>query len=225
MRIVFGLMCIVLVATVAASASSGVRIGLKGGLSIAQADHGTASDEITTYDQRTGYGAGMELDVVASPSVCFELDLLYLQKGSTAQAVYRDGNESEGSNIYFDTDTRLDYIVFAPMIRFTAARSGFAPYLQIGGEFGYLVGATAIVESHREGSTEGPTYENDITEYYQDTDFGICFGGGFEIPARSYALFFEGRYSLGLTDIGQEVDGVTVERKNRGIYILGGLRF
>ncbi|MBD3235235.1 MAG: outer membrane beta-barrel protein [Candidatus Eisenbacteria bacterium] len=226
MRFFLSLLSAMMLVSTTAAADHGVRIGLKGGVNFSEVDRSTPPEE-TTYGQRTGYGAGMELDVLASPAVCFALDLLYLQKGVEARATYVEGSDIEGREIYIDTNTRLDYLVFAPMIRFTAARGGFAPYVQFGGEVGYLLEASDSSESYRDGSEDRLTYEGDAGARYHEFDFGVCFGGGFEIPAGSYALFFEGRYSLGLSDIGEPAEGstTTIEQKNRGIYVFGGLRF
>jgi len=58
-------------------------------------------------------------------------------------------------------------------------------------------------------------------------DQRMCFGGGFELPGRSMSFFMEGRYSLGLSEIGAAVEGQSEAepQKNRGIHVLGGLRF
>jgi opacity protein-like surface antigen len=47
----------------------------------------------------------------------------------------------------------------------------------------------------------------DLKDYTKSTDFGLGFGAGYELPS---GLFFDARYNLGLTDIG-DFDGTILE--------------
>ena len=107
----------------------------------------------------------------------------------------------------------------------TARRPSFAPYLLFGGVFGYLIDAQASTTSSRDGESSEMQADESIKEQFKETDFGVTVGGGFEVPASSYAFFLEGRYSLGLTDIGNDSEGDALAQKHRGVYLFGGLRF
>lgn len=198
------------------------QIGFKGGVNFADMSVTPEYAEVD-YNRLTGFGGGAELGFAVSPSMDVLADVLYLQKGVSAHHKWRNGSDPEGSYREWDTDATLNYLVVAPMFRFSTRNPGMAPYVYGGAEVGFLLDATATVEN--EG---GATAETDVKDNYASTDFGVHFGAGFEIRAQSYSFFLEGRYALGLTNIASDEvldQNPEAEEKHRGIYLFGGLRF
>ncbi|MBD3162183.1 MAG: outer membrane beta-barrel protein, partial [Candidatus Latescibacteria bacterium] len=157
-----------------------VQVGLKGGMNFATLDRDVDDGPSETIDNRTGFGGGAELSITASPAFSFEIDFLYLQKGAKIQTKYRNGNQIDEPATVFDSDYQLDYATVAPMLRFTSRRSGLSPYVQLGGEVGYLVSANEHAESYREGESVTFKSDNDVKEQFAETDFALALGLGFE---------------------------------------------
>lgn len=222
-RIMTGAALVALLFALPAFAGQGsVQIGIKGGLNLANITMEEAQTD-ATYSKRMGFAGGVVLGFVASPALSFDTDFLYMQKGVRSEAEYMDGGTQ--AIIHFDWNTQLDYVVVAPTLRVTTRRDGFAPYLLFGGEFGYLINANAHTESHDDQGGHAMEQDSDVKEHFKETDVSVTFGGGFEFPSNSYSFFLEGRYSLGLTEIGADVEGQALSQKHRGIYMFGGLRF
>jgi hypothetical protein len=174
-----------------------------------------------------GYGGGLGLGLNMAPGFSLDTDFLYMRKGSKV----RDQVEWDAEVFSYDAEFRLDYFVINPMLRFSSAGVGARPFLTVGTEFGILLKAEEIVTDR----DTGLSHRQDVKDELKDTDLSLTFGGGLEFRSQTGTSFFlEGRYSLGLTEIapkdettppeGKEGDDV-VRVKNRGIYLMAGLRF
>lgn len=208
----------------AAAQNASFEVGFKGGVNFSQVSGAPESEQVT-YNQLTGFGGGIEMGFAVSPSMDILTDVLYLQKGNSAHSKYRLGSESGDQYREWDTDVTLSYVVFAPTFRFSTQGGGVAPYILAGAEIGILVDAKA---QQTEGDAGGTDQEFDLKDSYKSTDLGLNFGAGFEIKSSSYALFFEGRYGLGLSNIASDEAveaSPSLELKHRGIYVFGGVRF
>ncbi len=198
------------------------HIGFKGGVNFAEMSV-TPDYEEVDHGRLTAFGGGAELGFAVSPSMAVLTDVLYLQKGASAHHKWQNGSEPSGSYREWDTDATLSYLVLAPTLRFSTPNPGMAPYVYGGAEISFLLDATATTEDDN-----GQSIDRDVKDNYTSTDFGVHFGAGFEIRARSYSFFVEGRYALGLTNIVSDDlldDNPEAEEKHRGIYLFGGLRF
>ncbi|MBU1701847.1 MAG: PorT family protein [Candidatus Eisenbacteria bacterium] len=168
-----------------------------------------------------GFGGGATLGINLGPYFSIDTDLLYVRKGGKYEDRYRNGNEMDGEDRIFKSEIALDYVVVNPMIRIAPKTDGARPFLMAGPEFGFLMTAEWSFDNDMGKSTQ------DAKDDFKETDFGINFGAGLEIPTNSSTAFFvEGRYSLGMTDIVVETDvenSTTI--KNRSIFIFGGIRF
>ncbi len=165
------------------------------------------------------FGGGGSLGMNFSRNFSITADVLYLMKGN--KVVYTSGNELDKTE--FEAHTELDYVVINPNLRIGAGNKSASPYLLIGPEIGILVKAESHMESNGEES-----YKEDVKDSFKNTDFGLSFGGGIELPTKGAAFFVEGRYSLGLADIADAGDTSTEDTatvQTRGIYAFAGIRF
>jgi len=187
------------------------RIGVLGGVNIANFDVKDAEE----IDNLTGLGIGGLIEFSAGDmlKICFEP--MYLQKGAQAEATEE--------NITVKGELNLAYLEIPALVKIPI---GSGPYLMAGPTIGILLSSKAKV------SAMGLDMEIDTKEQMESIDYGVCFGGGLNIPLGNNSLFFEARYTLGLANIVKEgevdIDGQTqviedTEVKNKGIQIMAGL--
>jgi hypothetical protein len=198
-----------------------ISFGVKGGINMANL---VLDPEPTKGpDNLMGIAAGGMLSFNLSPAMCLDGEVLYIQKGCSS--------DTEGELCNSEADTKLSYIMISPMLRFKFHAASFTPYIMGGAEFGFLMSAKSTGTSDCGGDTED--FDVDVKDYYKGTDMGVSFGAGVEFPLGTSALFFEGRYAMGLADISDTPDVMTVAAdadddsslKTKGIYLFGGLRF
>ncbi len=218
LKLTFVTLLILGLALPAVAAPKAIVFGLKGGIDYSNLDY---SHDAYESDYLLGYGGGITLGTPASPAFGIDLDILFLRKG--AKKEYRNGSSPESEIITFET--KLDYIVVSPLVRFSPGRGGAGIYMLAGPEFGYLLDATST-----SSSSGSPDIDHDLSDSYKDLDMGVSFGMGFQSSQdRGPSFFVESRYALGLTNLADEDEsspsGGSPEVKTRGIYVFGGLRF
>lgn len=207
----------------AVAQQSAFGFGLKGGLNLGDVElkHELEGDAQESY--RYGLAAGAVLSLFVNPALSLDTDILYMQKGHTWEYEYREGSDPGGTRGWSYT-SKTDYVVVAPMLRITFRGRNLSPYVIAGPEFGFLLDARMERQDKDDGEVRD-TSEEDTQDAFADTDWGVAFGGGFEFPTGGAAVFLEGRYSLGMADINEGGSDNGGSQKNRGIYLLGGLRF
>lgn len=194
-------------------------LALKGGPHWARVEHDGPSSE--NFEGTLQFGGGLGLSIPLSPAATIDLDVLYVRKGSKYAS---GGSLTSGDSYDYESITRLDYVVAAPMLRITPFPRGVSPFLTVGAEIGYFLSGEAEWERDTAGEIESGTV--DLDDSVEDTDVGISFGGGIEFPGRSVTLRLETRYVLGLTNISTGGDpGVEIEQFNRSIYAFAGIGF
>jgi len=155
----------------------------------------------SSIDEVVFNGGGCTFSIpFQSSNASFDIDLLYMPKGSKLG----------------DAELEMIYYVIVPSLRITPF-SGF--YLLGGIEIGVL--DEAVSKEDGNDSTE-----QDLTEFYEDTD--ICWNVGAGITIGH--LFAEGRYSRGLRSIIPAQDdelsgGDGIDIRTEGIYLFLGLSF
>jgi opacity protein-like surface antigen len=198
-----------------------ISFGVKGGINMANLTYDP--EPVNGPDNLMGIAAGGVLSFNLSPSACLDGEVLYIQKGvsSDLQSEFCSGS----------ADLKLTYISISPMLRFKIHAESFTPYFMGGAEFGLLMSAKSTGSSDCEGESED--FDLDVKDYFKGSDLGVTFGAGVEFPMGSSALFVEGRYAMGLTDISDTpedlmsaaADYENSSTKSKGIYLFGGLRF
>lgn len=178
-------------------------IGFTGGLNLASISVDPDGENIGTL---VGFGVGGVLDLRLAENVMLHLQPMYLQKGAK--------DDTEGS----DDKLKFAYLEVPAMVKVAFGTSSARPYIMAGPAIGFLLSAKASSGDE----------DVDIKDFLKSTDFGLDFGAGVSIPAGNNSFFIEGRYELGLSDIGEdsdeeEDDGGSI--KNKGIQIMAGFTF
>ncbi len=141
-------------------------------------------------DYKSGYLAGIGVELVLTKNLAFEIDGLYFQKG---------GRFDFSDALY---DRKMEYflnMLSFPMLLKLKILSGLSPYILGGTEFSVTLShKSRIILSGQNGPME------DEKERIKSYDIGLVLGGGFEIEIKSLSFYIEGRYHPGLLDISED---------------------
>lgn len=163
--------------------------GIKGGLSFA-----TLSNKHPDWDNRTGFAAGIAVDMRSGP-IGIQPELLYVQKG-----VKSDGSPSSDA-------PRLDYAEIPVLIKLTLPIPVLQPFVYAGPSIGFRL-------SCKVGEV------NCGSGVIKSTDVGATLGGGIRLGGVK-GLTLEGRYMWGLKDIHDVTAGV--ETRTRTFLVMAGV--
>lgn len=177
------------------------RIGFIGGLNLANVSVDPEETGID-YSNRTAFGGGGVLDLRLAENIALQLEPMFLQKGTKV---------SDGSD---EVKVKLSYIEVPALLKFMLGQSSTRPYIMAGPSVGFRLSAKI--------SNGG---EIDIKEVIKSTDFGLDFGAGISFPAGNNAIFVEGRYGLGLSNINDDREDPNTDVKNKGIQFMAGITF
>ncbi|RMF61253.1 MAG: PorT family protein [Calditrichaeota bacterium] len=184
------------------------ELGLIGGLNLAN----LASDEMEELgfdlSSRALFGVGAVADVGLSQRLSLHLGSMYLAKGSKTP-------DNEDPDV--EIKVRLTYLEFPFMLKYTFGRAAARPYVLAGPTLGFRLTA----KSHFSGP--GIDEEDSIKGETKPVDFGFGFGAGVRIPMGNAHLFLETRYRLGLTDIDDTEEDISL--KTRDVQIMTGVTF
>lgn len=172
-------------------ATAQTTFGIKGGLSFA-----TLSNKHPDWKSRTGFAAGIALDMRAGP-IGIQPELLYVQKG-----VAGDGSPSSDA-------PRLDYAEIPVLLKITLPVPVVQPFVYAGPSIGLRL-SCKVGEAACAGGL------------VKSTDFGAALGGGIRLGGAK-GLTLEGRYMWGLKDIHNVTAGV--ETRTRTFLVLAGVTF
>lgn len=204
------------------SASAQHRIGVIGGLNIANVD-AEFDDATMDVSNKTVFGLGGVVDLRLNENFSLYMQPLYQQKGALVTEV-EDNLEFPFMFAFWELPVFLK-AEFGSTVR---------PYLIAGPTVGYLLSADTEVEY------SGVTFTGDLKEVTEDFDFGLGFGAGLRYPIGTVSIFVESRYTLGLVNMqkggtfeisaGPIVEEITWDKevdayKNRGIQIMAGVTF
>ncbi|MEO5800977.1 MAG: porin family protein [Gemmatimonadales bacterium] len=171
------------------AASAQTTFGIKGGLSFA-----TLSNKHPDWDNRTGFAAGVALDMRAGP-IGIQPEVLYVQKGV----------KSDGSP---DSDApKLDYIEVPILLKVTIPIPAIQPFVYAGPSIGFRL-------TCKVGEIDCDS------DAVKSTDFGAALGGGIRLGGNK-GITLEGRYMWGLKDLNKLNSGV--ETKTRTFLVMAGV--
>lgn len=191
----------------ASTAFSAPRFGIKGGLMFANVDK-DIPDQSVNFDpeMRTGVivGAWGELPLVALEDFAVRADFLYTQKGAQYDI--------------FDKQIKIiaDEIVVSPFLVYYFPTKVVRPFLEAGPELGLTVADGYKIDDEKFESGGN----------WNSSNFSLNLGAGVEFALGGNALFVEGRFNRGLTNMGNwdtNAEG-DLKAKTHGVQLLAGIQ-
>ena len=208
MRKLSAIACALVVMAMATSAGAvGWSLGVKGGVNMADLSGDDVSGD-TSF--RNGFIGGGFADYLLNDRFGVRMELLYVQKGTEGPFP-----SPEDGDVH-DSIVRINYVE-VPLLftgRFPAGEK-FALGLFAGPTLAFNTKAEVEVPSHNE--TES------LDGVVKGFDFGATFGGGIEYMLSSFSVLADVRYGLSTASIVEDIDGQTVDVKNRGLGIMAGV--
>lgn len=170
---------LVLMAGISGLHAQDVKFGLKGGVTYYTGTFSAGEFEETT-DPSIGFTGGLFAEFPVSDFLSIQPEVLYIQK-----------NSEESDDFFGETETnksKLSFVDVPVLLRFNVPLDGgFKPFILAGPYAGYLIEAV----NEFDGESE------DISEFFNDINYGVVFGAGAQIGA----LSLEARYDLGLANL------------------------
>ena len=210
-------------ALLAAPASAQAQIGLKAGLNVAN----FVGDNADGSEARLGFVGGLTSRFDITPSVAFQLEALYSQKGEVinGDAIVDDRGNPLYPSRDFDIDTRLDYLEIPASLRFGVPLS---PLLDAGVSVGGYVGIPLSSEVSADGDAPRVILDDiDADDVETNTDYGVLVG----VDVGSGPFFVDAHYTLGLAEVADfdpvfgSGGGEGLDRKNSVVSLTLGYRF
>ena len=183
----------------------GVRIGIKGGLSVATIIK--SGDNSFSTDPLLGFNGGVELQLPIGNVIAIQPEVLFSQKG------YHTTGSAFGND--YDYRRYLNFLDIPILLRINASK-GFG--IVLGPQYSYLLG------THNKFKTSNATIEQDVNNDNDNIRKNI-FGGviGADINV-SRNLFIYGRYTVDFKNNNGDGTSTTPTYKNQvfqgGIGIL-----
>lgn len=174
-------------------------VGVKGGFIAAEVTGDFADD----FSSRTGFGFGGFLQVMVGPNFSIQPEALYLAKGASED----------------DAEVRLNYLQIPVLVQYHLPTPGVSPRVFAGPSLAFEVSCDI-----EDGSFSASCEDEGVDT--KSADFGLVFGAGVDIPAGGVVVTLDGRYDMGVTNIGEDADELgDVEIKNRAWELFAGVGF
>lgn len=200
---------------IAAPADAQQRIGVVSGLNLTNVSVNPSNVGPDTFNN-IGFGIGGVLEQTLAQQVALHVGLMFLQKSTKADdddaIEFVEGvGFVEGEKATF----KGSLIEVSVLPKLLLGRGSTQPYVLAGPTLSLLLSAKV-------SRTRG---EEDVKEFFKDTDFGFDLGGGVRFPVGVNSFFVEGRFNLGLSNIYQNPEDPDTKIKTRGIQIMAGITF
>jgi len=188
-----------------AFAQLGINPGVKGGITISSFSFSEdAFDDIVS--NRTGFLGGAFLEIDPLGPLGFQIEALYIQKGSQIDSLENLTPETEFNFTYVDVPVLVKLQLSTP--------APATPSIYAGPVFGFNLNA----ESEANGETSD---EEDV----KGTDVGLAFGIDLALGAAGTKFIIDLRYMRGLTNILDGDGDSDVEVKNNTFAAMLGVSF
>lgn len=227
------ILLILLLAGTAVCAQAQVQFGPKLGLNLTKmSTDDPAMDELErTMGTGVNFGAAMSIDI--NEMFSFAPELSFSRKGEKFTYEFTEGDPDMGQfTAKINMTLKLNYIDMPLLVRATFG-DNFKWYLNAGPTLGYWAGGKVLGSVSMNGMPLGsqtfkikfvdgvaaePTEESDYMEISKDDanrfEVGASFGGGAILPVLNQKLLIDARYTLGLTDMANEMEGVGSKLRN-----------
>ena len=197
-----------LLAPAPASAQTATQFGVQGGINVANVDFKPAPDE-TEFNPdfksktRGVFGAFVAWDF--NPNFGLQIDALYSQKGTKFDQTF----EEEGETFTFGFDGSVDYLEFPILLRATMPASDAVKFRVFTGP------AIGFKVSDDVKTTFNGQPDNEDNTEFKGQDFSWVLGGAVQFGQ----VFFDVRYSWGMTNILKDDDGEEVKTRTLGFMV------
>jgi hypothetical protein len=170
-------------------------------------------------DTKSGFAGGGFIRRNFNTMFGLQLEALYSQKGGkgavTGTVEYTaDNNETYPGTIDGELTISLDYVEFPVLAVFSfEADEKFALIAELGLSFAFNTNADLALKG--EASFDQPNFSTTIKDFEQSAnvgghinnfDLGGIVGAGVEVAVSDYMLYFDARYTFGLTSIDENGD-------------------
>lgn len=196
------LICTVLSILLFCAPALSQQYGVKAGLNFASISY---DDEEGIFDitSTTRFNFGGFFSIRLHDAISFQPEVCYAQKGAEYSVNFL--------GIQGEAVMKLDYLEIPLLVKYTLGKQGkITPSLFAGPFLGFKMSSTLKTTVTAQGVTES---EEEDLEDVKSTNFGLVFGGELTYNMGSFVLFFDVRYSLGLSNIvdTDEADPGTVK--------------
>jgi hypothetical protein len=198
----------VALACIPSGAAAQVYLGAIGGINRADLEVDVESPfDIDPFESRSMPAIGGVVEFELMDHLSLRLEPMYIRKGARIDLPVFDIVTLSGKADleYFEVPIHVNVAILGGPVQ---------PYLLAGPSIGLLYEARVV---------NNLVGEEDIEEQLKLPDLSIDLGGGVNIDIGRLRLFGEARYSHGLPEISEEVEGVEIALKTRGVQLLGGL--
>lgn len=159
-----------------------------------------------------GFLLGGGIEFTLARNISFEIDVLYLQKGTEVHKVYSQ------IEIFVVPQKYTLQVISIPILLKIKFLRGTSPYILGGHEWSFIL--SHGFSSRFDGRIGDFASIKGFTETLESS---LVFGGGFEMKEKSILFFIEGRYHYGLNNIIKgQLDWTTA--KTRTIVLLVGFK-
>lgn len=204
---------VLLSAAIPGAAAEFTSVGFKGGLCAATLHGDLPTDPFVSNATRYGFGGGVSLTFAMGGAFSIQPEILYVMKGTSLGSV---DITDPGGNVLGTADLTeaVDYIEIPILARFGPTASGsLSPYL--------LVGPSIGVRLSQQLELSGSTNVSGDIDLFRSADLGITLGPGVELGRGGARALLEARYTLGLTDAGE--DTYSTSARNGALLVLAGI--
>ncbi len=198
-------MCILTLSLSPASAGDKLNIGVKAGVSLANVygdDVDAAMNVLGTAgiskQFRTGFAGGLFVCYEVLSFLAIQPEVLYTMKGVKLDATFPIVGKAEAT-------VKLDYIEIPVLVKLMLPIGGFKPNIFAGPSFAFNILAELSGEALGQSSSVD-LKDVDPSLGPETFDFGFVVGAGVDLEVGPVLLTLDGRYTLGLTEIWEDVD-------------------
>ena len=216
MRCATLLLALACLAGLAPASASGqeITVGIKGGLNVSNLSVDAPDDPDFAFDSQTDFLVGGFAQFAIGQTFAIQPEVFYSQNGAKTK--------SDDPSIKLN----LNYIriPLLLMARLSSRESPLYPILYVGPQL--ALETRCQVTGENDGvsvSFDCDSPELDDSLQTKSTDFGLVFGGGFEILYSGLTVQLDARYNLGLTNLNDTADADEVSVKSRGWSFMLGL--
>ena len=216
MRRVMTLLAMACLAGLAPATASGqeITLGVKGGLNVSNLSVDAPEDPDFAFDSQTDFLVGGFAQIGIGSKFALQPEVFYSQNGAKSQ--------SDDPSIKLN----LNYIrvPLLLMARLSSRESPMYPILYAGPQVAFETRCQVTGEDDGVSvSFDCDSPELDDALRTKTTDFGLVFGGGFEILYSRLTVQLDARYNLGLTNLNDAENTSEVSVKSRGWSFMLGL--